>query len=210
LAQVILVSGSNNSFTNLLIGNYGSQVGSLGGVKITGARNLFDRVQMAGACHATPAAQTGAYDLSLGNSADENTFERCTFGNDTIVRAATNGNIRFDGTAALTAPVRNAFYDCDILAWSATTTKGAILSVGATSTQGVTVFSRCRFYSWTPNGITALTSAFIGTKPTSGAFLMDACSLLGWAAWDSVSETTVYVANSAAVASGGGGLATHP
>ncbi|RDE12125.1 MAG: hypothetical protein C4K49_10610 [Candidatus Thorarchaeota archaeon] len=209
LPSDITVSGSNNAFFNVSIGNYGSQVGSLGGVKVTGARNYFDRVHMLGACHATPAAQTGAYDLDLGDGGEENTFERCTFGSNTIIRAAANGNISFSGSSAATAPDRNAFYDCDILSYSDTAGKGAIISNGATSMQGVTVFARCRFMNWNDNGIGALTSAFIGTKPTSGAILIDACSLVGWSAWDSVAgNDMVYVANSAAVASGGGGIAT--
>jgi hypothetical protein len=38
---------------------------------------------------------------------------------------------------------------------------------------------------------------------------MDCCSLVGWAAWDSVGgNDMVYVANSAAVAAGAGGIAT--
>lgn len=209
LATVIALSGTNNSFFNVHIGNYGSQVGSLGAVKVTGARNYFDRCHLYGAANAVPAAQTGAYDLSIGNGASECTFERCTFGSDTIIRAATNGNIRFDGTAAASAPSRIAFYDCDILCWTATSTKGAILSSGIYSFQGVVTFSRCRFMSWSPNGITAIASAFIGTKPDSGIVLIDSCSLVGWAAWDSVSEAVMYVANSSSQASAGGGIATH-
>jgi len=209
LAEVIKVPGANNAFFDISVGNYGDQVGALGAVTVKGERNYFDRCHILGACNAVPAAQAGAFDLKFGDNGSENTFERCTIGSNTIIRAAANGNIVLAGTAAATAPDRNAFYDCDILAWSDTAGKGAIKSDGALSMQGVLVFSRCRFMNWNDNGIGNLDSAFIGTKPTSGAILMDSCSLVGWTAWDSVAgNDMVYVANSAAVASGGGGIAT--
>jgi len=209
LPNVLTVSGSNNAFFNISIGNYGSQAGAIGGLLVTGARNYFDRCHLLGACATAPAATTGAYDIKLDDGASENTFERCVIGSNTVIRAAANGNIAFAGSAAGTAPDRNAFYDCDILSYSETSGKGAIISESATSLQGVAIFARCRFINWNDNGIGALTSAFIGTKPTSGAILMDCCSLVGWAAWDSVGgNDMVYVANSAAVAAGAGGIAT--
>ena len=208
--NLLQVTGDNNSFYNIHFGNFGSNALSTGCVKVSGGRNSFLGCHFIGAGHATPAATTGANDLELVG--DETTFERCTIGDDTIIRAAVNGNILLSGTGATSGNVwRNRFYDCDIISWSATAGKGAIKSGGATSSNGVTVFSRCRFINWTPNGMSSLTSAFIGTKMTSGNILMDACSLMGWAAWDSVSANkNVYVANSGFTASAAVGFATAP
>jgi hypothetical protein len=205
IPALLIVSGSNNAFINVHFGNFGSSALSLGAVKVTGARNYFGNCHLVGAGHATPAADAGAYDVEI-NAGEENTFERSVFGTDSIIRAAANGNIRFDGIAK-----RNFFVDCDIMAQSETSGKGAILSANATSFQGVQTFARCRFTNWNTNGIGNSASAFIGTKPNSGAILIDACSLVGWTAWDSVGgNDMVYIANSAAVATGGGGLATAP
>ena len=201
--ELILLSGSNNTFINIEVFNASSHALSLGCLKISGARNYFWNCHFTGAGHATPAAVATAYDLELAAS-QENTFERCTFGTDTIIRAATNGNIRYSGGAW-----RSKFIDCDVVSYSATSTKGFILSADASAFSGIQVFTRCRFKNWTPNGLTNLASAFIGTKPTSGQILMDCCSLIGCAAWDSVgANDTVYVGNSAAVATGAGGIAT--
>jgi hypothetical protein len=208
IATLITVSGNNNSFNNVHVGNFSTNGASTGCLKVTGSRNAFNGCHFIGAGHATPAATAGANDLELVG--DENTFARCTFGDDTIIRASTNGNILLNGTGTGTGNGwRNRFYDCDIFSYSATAGKGAIKSGGANSCNGFIVFSRCRFFNWTPNGLTLLTSAFIGTKITSGQLLMDGCSLVGWSAWDSVAANdNVYIGNSAAVASGAGGIAT--
>lgn len=203
LANLITVSGSNNRFENVHFFNGGSNVGAVGCVTVSGHRNAFVNCHLIGAGHATPAAAVTANDLTIDGGQD-NSFEKCVFGTDTIIRAAANGNIVFDGDAW-----RNNFYDCDVICYSETAGKGAIKSVDATSFSGFQIFSRCRFMAWKPNGLGALTSAFIGTKPSSGQILMDSCSLVGWAAWDSVGgNDTVYVGNSDATASGAGGIAT--
>lgn len=205
LANLITVSGSNNRFENVSFFNSGSNVAAVGCVKVSGHRNAFINCHMVGAGHATPAAAVTANDLTIDGGQD-NSFERCVFGTDTIIRAAANGNIVFDGTAW-----RNNFYDCDVICYSATAGKGAIKSADADAFSGFQIFARCRFMAWKDNGLGALTSAFIGTKPTSGQILMDSCSLVGWAAWDSVgANDTVYVSNSDATASGAGGIATAP
>lgn len=203
IANLITMSGSNNRFVNVHMFNGGSNVASVGCLKVSGNRNAFENCHFIGAGHATPAAAVGAYDLEI-DGGQENTFERCTFGTDTIIRAAANANIRFDGDAW-----RNAFYDCDVLCYSETSGKGAIMSVDATGLDGFQTFSRCRFMAWKPNGLGALTAAIIGTKPNSGQILLDSCSLVGWAAWGASGMSgAFYVANSDATASGAGGIAT--
>ena len=202
VTNLITVSGSNNSFVNIHFGNFGANALEVGAIEVTGSRNYFGNCHFLGAGHATPAATTGAYDLKL-NGAAECTFEGCTFGSDTIIRAAANGNIVYDGGC-----LRNRFYDCDIVSYSETAGHGAINSIDATSMQGVDIFSRCRIINWKPNGAGALTAAQIGTAPTSGHFLFDSCSFFGYTAVGA--SGAVYVANSAVVASGAGGISTTP
>ncbi len=203
ITHLIEVSGNNNTFINLHMASYDPNVLAVGSLLLSGNRNAFIQLHVVGAAHATPAAATGAYDLRL-NGANENTFYGCVFGANQIPRTAANGNILYGAAGS-----QNKFIDCEIYCQSNTAGKGAIKTEGATSLNGMEVYTRCRFIAWKPNGAPSLTSAFIGTKPNSGYFLMDACSLFGWAAWDSVAgNDTVYVANSAAVAAGAGGIAT--
>lgn len=200
LTYMIDVQGDNNAFINLHIANFGSDATALGGVIVSGNRNYFENCHFIGAGNATPGAETGAYSLKI-NGGQENTFEKCTFGTDSVIKAAANGEIIFDGTAW-----RNTFYDCDIRCYSATAGKGAVNFSDTSAISGVQIFSRCRFINWNENGIAASTAAFIGSTPTSGEVLIDSCSLVGWSAWDATAK--VYVANSDATASGAGGIAT--
>lgn len=200
--NLVTVSGNNNAFINVHMGNFSSDELAVGSLKVTGHRNAFFNSHFIGAGHATPAATTGAYDLEL-NAAQENTFVGCTFGTDTIIRAAANGNIRFD-----TNVWRSRFYNCEILTYSATAGKGAILIADATAMDGVHVFKECQFILWNENGIGASTAAVIGTKPNSGQILFDGCSNIGWSAWGAAGMSgCVYVVNSDATASAAGGLA---
>jgi len=203
VTHLIEVSGSNNTFINLQMFNSDPNVLGVGALLLTGNRNAFISCHVYGAGHATPAAAAGAYDLRL-SGANENTFYGCVFGGNTTERSGLSGNILYGAAGA-----QNKFVDCEIYCHSAASGKGAIKTEGATSLNGMEVYTRCRFIAWKPNGAPALASAFIGTKPNSGYFLMDACSLFGWAAWDDqAGNDTVYVANSAAVATGAGGIAT--
>jgi len=201
---LIHVTGQNNSFYNVLIVNEGDSAVAVGALKVTGARNHFANCHFIGAVNATPAATTGANDLFLIGS--ENTFDRCTFGTNSIIRAAANANIVLDG------PTGQCFFNgCHILSYSATAGHGAIKSYDATAISGWIVFRDCTFVNFSVNKGADLTSAVIGTNPNNVGILIHNCSLAGWAAWDSnAANNFVFVGSSAAVASGGGGIATAP
>jgi hypothetical protein len=205
--HIIEVSGVNNSFVNVDMVNFGTLALGIGGVIVSGLRNYFGGCQFVGGGSPLAAAAAGIYDLLL-NNAQENTFEECTFGTDTEIRsAATQANVKFTGTSAAVSNVRNRFYGCDFISYSATTTRGFINSGGVWSFVGVQVISRCRFMNWQPNGVgTNLASMFIGTKPTSGQLVLDTCSCMGVGAWDSVANKTVWNASGTATGAAAGGL----
>jgi hypothetical protein len=196
--NLINVSGDNNAFYNVHFGNFSSNENALGCVEISGSRNYFGNCHMIGAGHATPGAVATAYDLKL-NGAEEATFEACTFGTDSVLKAAANGEVLIDGTT-----LRVQFIDCTFLSYSATSGKGAVKSADATSHQGVIEFNGCRFINWNENGIAAVDDVFIGTEPTSGAYLVTPDSMcVGFSGWGD----SVYVAGAAAAASAGGQIA---
>ena len=200
-ASLITVSGDNNTFYNTHIANYGTSQYAVGGLKVTGNRNAFLNCHGIGGGHATPAATTGMY--SLHASGQENTYVKCTLGTDSIVRAAANGEILFDSLAW-----RNRFYNCEILSHSTTAGKGAIKSADANSMSGIQYFENCAFHNWNPNGIAAVDSLFIGTKPTSGAIHLHNPGIVGYTATDSVAGNDMVYVTGYATASGAGGLAT--
>jgi len=203
-AQLIDVTGDNNSFSNVSIVNHSSDAAAIGGVKVQGNRNAFNNVHFIGAGHATPRAVADANDLEI-NSGQENTFRDCSFGTDSVLAAATNSNVLFD-----TNCWRNHFDDCEFRTYSKTTTGGAINSKDATSMEGWQFFRGCNFINWNENGLTANDSVFIGTKPTSGYVALDnKCACFGYTAWDdSGANNTFYIASPTSAASGAGGIAT--
>lgn len=199
LPYLIDVQGDNNAFYNVHIANYGSTAVDLGGVKVSGNRNYFGNCHIIGAGHATPGAVATAYSVSL-DGAQEVTFDRCTFGTDSVLKAAANGEVIIDSSAW-----RAQFNDCLFTSYSATAGKGAVKSVDATSFSGVIDFRGCIFQNWNENGITAVDDVFIGTAPTSGAYAVTPDSMsVGFTGWG----TKVYVAGAAAAASAGGQIGT--
>ena len=200
VTELIEVSGDNNAFYNVDFGHFGANALELAAVKVSGKRNYFGRCHFLGLGDETPAAVAMGCDLFL-NGAEECTFEGCTLGANTTIRAAANANVKYGGLAK-----NNQFSECTFLSYSETAGHGCINSIDATSMMGVDYFAGCRFINWQPNGYGDLTAMQIGTTPTSGHFLFDGCTFFGYTAVGTTGA--VYVANSAAVASGAGGIAT--
>lgn len=207
LAYMMDVSGSNNSFYNLHFSNGGDANTALGCVRVTGGRNYFYNCHFVGAGHATPAAVAhaagssyGAHDLMLSSS--ENTFERCTFGDVSIVHAAANANLVLAGQMS-----KNEFIDCTFTKYSATAGTGAIAIYAINVLNGWIVFDNCKFLNWNVNAATAHTSLMIGAAPTNPGLLFKDCGMIGWALWDSATGNDIaYITNGAGHATGGLGI----
>jgi hypothetical protein len=199
LAYLIDFQASNIDLRNFSIGNWLSTAQDLGCVKFTSARAYCENVHFVGAGHATPGAVATANDVFL-NGAEEITFKNCTFGTDSVLKAAANGEVLLDGTCW-----RIRFEDCDFISYSATAGKVAVKSTDNTSFSGVMSFRGCQFLNWNPNGITAVDDVFGGTASTSGQWSVTPdCTSVGYTGWGG----SVYVAGAAAAASAGGQIAT--
>lgn len=206
LANLITVSGNNNSFINMQIANFGSAAGALGGVAVTGSRNYFGNCHIIGAGATTPAQATGSYSLSL-SGANENRFERCTFGTDTV---DADGSQAATGTVKFAADCQtNEFKDCTFLTYYsyASAICGAIHHVGAgDSISRTQVFDGCKFINF-KLGLPTTTpplSLVVGTAPNNGVIYLVNCSVLGYAAFDgTAANDRVYVSTPAVNATGG-------
>jgi len=183
LAYLIDVQGSNNTFYNISIGNFGSNALAVGGVKVTGNRNYFENVHIIGGGGHTATADD--YDISL--NAAENTFVNCVFGSDTYDKGNNaNCNLLFPGGGAVC--MRNRFYGCEFLSYhSSGTTAGAIRSAAGDGIVRPHLFENCSFIAYDDGGtILSEASVVIGTNPNNGYFLFKDCARIGYVDWGAV------------------------
>jgi hypothetical protein len=197
----IVVSGSNNRFYNVHVANGSSDALAVGGVTVTANRNEFYNCHLLGANHATPAAETTAFDLTL--SASECVFDRCYFGTNGIIRAATNGNLVLG--ISTTQIGQNFFRDCYFISYSATTTRGAILITNAATLGGFITFENCKFLNWNSGAQTAIATIIIGATPNNLGLLLDRCASVGYSAVGANNDT--WFTTGAASAAGTGTIA---
>jgi hypothetical protein len=195
LANLITISGTNNSFYNVLFGNYGSDAAALGGVLVTGYRNYFRRCQFIGAGHATPAQTQGAYSLQL-TGAQECQFDECVIGKDTIDEA---GGSTINGALTFASGVeRVMFRNCKIMTGYTTSsaTSGAILHYG--SGDSITrhiEFERCAFANYKTGAIDSNPPSYlvVGTAPNNGVLIFNYCGFYGYNAVDGANNRCYVV-----------------
>lgn len=111
LADPIMMtfSGSGCYFKNFSIFHGVDQAAALTAASLTGSRNYFENVRIAGIGNDTQDA-AGACSLKL-DGASENKFVDCVIGLDTIAAgSAANSEILVDGGAS-----RNKFVNCTIV-----------------------------------------------------------------------------------------------
>jgi hypothetical protein len=197
---VINISGNNNTFYNIFAINEDTSALSLGGIKVSGARNTFINVHSYGGSGC--AASASITSLALV-AAEENTFIGCTFGGDTVDR----GNNACKDILLSGAVARNKFIDCETIGHCSTGTAKFAVYLNTTTGGRPTEFIRCRFVNWnTTGGNTRQAYAFGATGANDMVFVQDS-NPYGYAAWSNTASL-VYVNNPATQASAGGGLAT--
>lgn len=198
LANLITVSGINNSFYNLSLYNGGTT--GAGCVSVTGDRNYFENVHFMGGMGMTTPT-TDDYDVLI-DGGDENTFVRCVFGNDTFDKTDIAGaELHFDNGA-----MRNRFYDCEFISFrSAGTTAGIIKLIGAGDSITRTVlFDNCFFHMYRDGNVTAEATVVIGTAPNNGFIIFKDCLRHGFTDWGAVAATARVSSGSATQAEAGG------
>jgi hypothetical protein len=205
LANLITVSGSNNSFYNLSFYNGGTT--GAGGISVTGERNYFQNVHiMGGMGMTTPTVND--YDL-LVDGGDENTFVNCVFGNDTFDKTDIAGaEVHFDNGA-----MRNRFYSCEFISYrSAGTTAAMIKLIGAgDSITRTLLFDNCFFHMYRDGNVTAEATVVIGTAPNNGFIIFKDCLRHGFTDWGAVAATgRVYSGSATQAEAGGITIAANP
>jgi hypothetical protein len=169
-------------------------------INITGLRNYFGNVQFGGMGNAVGAGRAGSYIILL-DGAEENLFEHCSVGLETIQRSAANASVKVRNGAH-----RNNFRNCDF-PMAASATSPLFLDVNATNALngGSMRFRDCTFSSLL-NISSAATPAVVAVvaSDANGTVYFSNCAAVAtnWAA----NGTLVQVSNSA-VSSPDGGLA---
>lgn len=137
-SPLLTISASGCIFANFYIFQGVADATSLINVSVTGGRNLFYNVHFAGGGHATQAIDGGA-SLKL-DAAEENLFERCTVGVDTIDAATGMVGLLFDGEAH-----RNLFRDCVFRMRAGNTGAAFVEIVDSTGIDRDNTFDNCLF-----------------------------------------------------------------
>jgi hypothetical protein len=171
-----------------------SSVGTTGkdanGVEVTGTRNYFFGVHMAGMGEAANGYNDRANGFSLNlNGGGENFFERCAIGLDTTAKgSAANSEIRFESTT-----IRNTFKDCIIRTFAEAAGHQFILA-GANALEGTQLFIDCTFESKLDGGGTGMTEAISINATQNGRIRLVGSTSTDAADWEA-SPTGIVVEN---------------
>lgn len=198
------VSASNCLIANISVFQGVDDATSVGAVKVTGERNKFYNCTFSGIGHATQDVANN-YSLSV-NAGEENVFERCYIGLDTVARGtAANSEIRLESGAT-----RNLFKDCIIATYAEADTHQFLL-VPVNGLDRWTIFENCSFINM-PTGTasgTTMTEAFdiTGGGSPDGLILLKNCSLVGASDWEANVESGKVYIDGAAPTNNTSGLA---
>lgn len=198
MTSILTITGQGNIFSNFQI-QHGRGTGTnLDNVIVNSNRNYFWNVGFAGPLHATEGA--AAYnELTLGSGAQDNMFERCTFGQWSTVTAATTGyEIEFKGNNSVTT-----FKDCKIFTYSSSTSHILVAAgVNLGGEAALVTFEDCIFANM--DNDKTLTVAI--TEPTHGIIVLKGCVAYNITDWSDTTNAHVYVTMPAVNEGGGIGV----
>ncbi len=193
---LMTVSGNGNSFANFsMFHDYGVDPICL---NVTGGRNSFYNCAIHGMGALAGAADTAA--LSMFISGDECYFEKCTFGLDTVLRAALNAQVEIDGVQ------RVYFKDCLFQSWQSDSTALMVDASTSGAIGRVAVFENCLFYNNTEAATgTAMDQAF-NLNNGGGLIILDNCKAVGITNWAAADNGNIIMVNMGTPVNSTGGL----
>jgi len=201
--EVVSITGSGCIFQNVQINNEHAAAFDSGAAILTGDRCYFENVFFAGMVSGAAAARAGSFSLKL-TGAHENFFLNCTFGVDTVVRAAANSELIHEVGSS-----KNTYRSCKFYSASETDGKFMVHFLTSVAPQGLTVFEDCLFYNNSVNWAVEIDFCFNITGPQATYYIAvdPLCRLVGIEKWSNV-NTHVYVHG--AVAAAGTGIRQTP
>jgi hypothetical protein len=155
---------------------------------VTGERNHIVNCHIAGLGGAAGANDiAGAYSLRI--SGQENLFEDCVIGVDTItLGAALNSQLLMGGGAA-----RNIFRRCLFVCNTSHATNHVFARIPAASIDRFLIFEDCQFINPVNSGSTSLTSAFVVDAAAGGSVVLAGGKTagVGFSHWNSANTANV-------------------
>ena len=179
------ISGSGCRFINVKLETTQASNDVL--INMTGDRNYFNNVMFQGISNATAGDDATARCLTLTGS-HENTYDGCTFGNDTIQRSTTNATIDFAGAS------KNLFRDCLFMMNADNVGPVHVKSTGATGCSGFNEFMNARFIAKWTNKADQITANFNLSAQTNSAWvIMSGSQISIWADdWEATASGILY------------------
>ncbi len=203
---MIKISGTGCVFKNISIFHGIDDDAALVAVEVSGSRNYFENVRIAGIGDDKQDA-AGACSLKLDGAA-ENKFVNCAIGLDTVARgSAANSEILID-----TASARNIFKDCLIYAWIEHASNHPLVKLAdATAIDRYLIFDNCLFYHFSENYAITQAGIFkLVADLTQGHIIVKDCVGMSGSTtptkWDVDDRDKIYLFNSPTPAADTAGL----
>jgi len=186
----ITVSGHGNVFMNISLFEGTAEAADSTCISVTGNRNYFSNVAMLNMGDATgtsPATRAGSDVLSI-NGGEENTFDGCYIGLDTIARTAANASVRFAGQAA-----RNIFRDCFFAMRATANSPLFIDAASANDIDRFVWFKNCMFHNAVKTSGTSLAEVASISATVNGAIIMQNSFFYGADKWEATASTNLLL-----------------
>jgi hypothetical protein len=186
--NLFTLSGSNCLIANIEMFMGVASANPVGGLLVSGIRNHIKNCQIAGIGN-TANDIAGAYSVNLAGP-DENFFEDCTIGLDTVsLSAAANSQI-LTSTGSQGTGARNIFRKCRILTYAAAAAENVFLRVPASTIDRFLMFDDCVFHNPIQSGATNLTEAAVVNATPGGDVLLTGSNtgVYGASGWNSASN----------------------
>jgi len=182
----LTVSGNGNRFLNVQLASF---VDSNILVTVSGERNYFGNVHFAGIGDATAGDDTAARVVYL-NDGDENYFDGCLFGLDTVMRSAANYTVEMAGGVQ-----RNTFNECMFQMATDATTPVHIKSTGTSGLDRWNRFNNCVYYNFTTNDTAEPAAVFDLSAQTATAHILLTGSQMirGIDNWEATASGRLYI-----------------
>jgi hypothetical protein len=193
LANLFKVSGSGCVFANLTI--HDSYTVDPVALTVTGSRNYFWNCNIQGMAAATGGDDAAGASVKI-DAGQENTFEQCVIGLDTVARSTTNAELELVNAAA-----RNVFKDCTFLSFCDNAGHVFVKIDAAADIDRFVLFDNCMFYNAVDSTSTTMTNAMVVQTDCGGSVILKNCSMYGATDWNSADVGNV-VTNS--LTAGGG------
>jgi len=171
---VFKVSANNCTFSNISIASFNDNDVLF---ETTNDYGTYNNVHFQGIAHTTPAGEAGARSVLL-TGAEENEFNNCTLGLDTVTRSAANASLELTGSCA-----RNQFRGCLFPAYVSSATALFVKSDTGNAHERFLIFEECLFNNADTGSSTTMTIAMDLSSTGNGTVFLKDCHGKGFTDW---------------------------